>query len=154
MFSWSATIMSRFVAINDGSGCSAICEPSSSASATNVSAPHTVTASPWATACSGWIQSDVKSARAACWRPIRNGRRKLLPASGATPIRVNGARSRAFSDISTRSQCSNIVNPMPTAAPFTAAMRGFGNDCSPPTKASKLRPAAPRSESAAVGAAD
>ena len=68
-------------------------------------------------------------------------------------IRVNGARSRAFSDISTRSQCSNIVKPIPTAAPFTAAMSGFGNVCRPPTKASKTLPASLRPASAAGGSA-
>ena len=55
--------------------------------------------------------------------------------------------------MSTRSQCSNIVKPMPTADPFTAAMSGLGNICRPPTKASKTWPASLRSESAAAGAA-
>ena len=59
------------------------------------------------------------------------GNRNDEPPSGTRPSGTNGAVNFAVSAAYTRSQCSNIVTPMPTAAPFTAATMGFSKSTMP-----------------------
>src|SRR5574339_206986 len=54
-----------------------------------------------------------------------SGSRKVEPNSGTMPSGTNGSWKRAFGAAYTRSQCSSMVLPMPTAGPPTAATTGF-----------------------------
>ncbi len=68
---------------------------------------------------------------------MRAGNSRLLAASGGTPSSAKGTRHRAVSAMSTRSQWGSIVNPMPMATPFTAAMSGLSNRSSASRKYGK-----------------
>jgi hypothetical protein len=59
--------------------------------------------------------------------PDQRGKRCELPRPGRMPSFVNGTPSFARSDAIRMSQGRIIVTPTPTAAPFTAAITGFGN---------------------------
>src|SRR5687768_789262 len=54
-----------------------------------------------------------------------SGSRKVEPNSGTMPSGTNGSWKRAFGAAYTRSQCSSMVVPIPTAGPPTAATTGF-----------------------------
>ncbi|MNG16510.1 hypothetical protein D3C84_1004340 [compost metagenome] len=57
--------------------------------------------------------------------PSNRGRIRLEPNSGHKPRLTNGMRKRASALMYTKSQCSSMVVPMPTAAPATAAITGL-----------------------------
>ena len=59
--------------------------------------------------------------------PTTRGRNQLLQPSGMMPRRVNTNPKRASVDASRTSIGSVMVAPIPTEAPFTAAMIGFFN---------------------------
>jgi hypothetical protein len=46
------------------------------------------------------------------------------------PSCTQGMKKLALSATNTRSQCSSIVTPLPTAIPLTAAMSGFSKPAS------------------------
>ena len=118
------------IARSAGSGAAAIVVARSSASASRSSAGTVRSAMPQATASSADSHGDVNSTSAARCQPMRAGNSRLLAASGGTPISANGVRNRASSAARTMSQWGSNVNPMPTAAPLTAASSGLSNACS------------------------
>ena len=89
-------------------------------------------------------------------RPTRAGRSWLEPASGHSPSGPNGAPKLARDVATTRSACSSAVNPMPIAAPSTAAISGCRSAASAcsrrPCGASAPRGAPPRKSSRSLPA--
>src|SRR5262245_11655042 len=56
-----------------------------------------------------------------------SGNRYVEPNSGTMPSGTNGSWKRALLAANTRSQCSSMVVPMPTAGPPTAATSGLSS---------------------------
>ncbi len=74
-----------------------------------------------AAASNGSPSSSSSDARSS---PARAGSSRLEAASGQRPRFTNGSWNRAAAEQYTRSQCSSIVVPTPTAAPLTEATIG------------------------------
>ena len=67
---------------------------------------------------------SIKASAARTW-PIRRGTSRLEAASGHKPRFTNGMENAALSPAYTKSQCSSIVVPIPTAGPHTLATTGL-----------------------------
>ncbi len=116
--------ISALVSLTADAGRAATASAAARARARSSARGHTSLAMPHSTAFLASTASpstNIEKARA--W-PIRAGSVRLEAASGISARFTNGVVSTASSDTNTRSQCSSIVVPTPTARPFTAATSG------------------------------
>src|SRR5204863_414162 len=81
---------------------------------------------PWCLASSASMICPVKIISAAFAMPTTRGRKYVPPQSGCRPRRTKACENRAALEARRMSQARARFIPAPTAAPFTAAMSGFG----------------------------
>ena len=113
------------MAADTGAALSAISRANAYAAGSSSSGGWTDRTRPAASAAGASTRRPVSIHSLAVPIPTTRGRNQLLHPSGMIPRRVNTNPKRASVDARRTSIGSVMVAPMPTDAPFTAAMIGF-----------------------------